>query len=168
MGARIRRPGIEPLRDAAAFQRLLRTPPCIISAHFAIHHLAKREETPDSAANMAVVRQLSTDASPDGGEYVDDQLREAVEVSRHAFAVVVPKRHARRAVTRSLLKREMRAAFAGHVPRLDPGAWLMRLRAGFDRSQYPSAASLALRKVVRTELAHVLEDCATKRSPERR
>ena len=67
---------------------------------------------------------------------------------------VVPKRHARRAVTRTLLKREIRSAAAGAA--LPPGLWVVRLRAGFDRAAFPSAASEALRHAVSGELGILL------------
>ena len=63
---------------------------------------------------------------------------------------VVPKRHARRAVTRTLLKRQIRSAAA--EARLAPGLWVIRLRAGFDRAAFPSAASNALQTAARGEL----------------
>jgi ribonuclease P protein component len=72
----------------------------------------------------------------------------------------VPKRHARRAVTRSLLKRQIRAAAlrrdaAGPAP-LRPGLWVVRLRAPFDRKAFESAASPALRSAARSELDELL------------
>jgi ribonuclease P protein component len=81
-----------------------------------------------------------------------------------ALGLVVPKRHARRAVTRSLLKRQMRAVFARHVARLPAGAWVLRLRAPFERGEYQSAASARLREVVRTELEDVVAACAQERA----
>ncbi len=72
------------------------------------------------------------------------------------LGAVVPKRHARRAVTRSLLKRQMRAAVERHAPRLPAGLWVVRLRAPFDRTAFPSAASTALRAAARDELDVVL------------
>jgi len=67
---------------------------------------------------------------------------------------VVPKRHARRAVTRTLLKRQIRSAAA--QAGLAPGLWVIRLRAGFDRAAFPSAASSALQAVARRELDSLL------------
>jgi ribonuclease P protein component len=83
---------------------------------------------------------------------------------------VVPKRHARRAVTRSLLKRQIRAAFvaqatAASLP-LPAGLWVVRLRAPFDVKQFPSASSEALRAAARDELAQLLLRASTPR-PER-
>ena len=67
---------------------------------------------------------------------------------------VVPKRHARRAVTRTLLKRQIRSVAA--VLALPPGLWVVRLRAAFDRVAFPSAASEALRQTARGELDALL------------
>jgi ribonuclease P protein component len=68
------------------------------------------------------------------------------------LGTVVPKRHAKRSVTRSLLKRQMRAAMARHAERLPPGLWLVRLKAPFLKQQFPSAASDALRAAAGAEL----------------
>lgn len=72
---------------------------------------------------------------------------------------VVPKRHARRAVTRTLLKRQIRAVFAD-LPGLPPGLWVVRLRMPFDRKQFPSASSEALREAARAELLHLVRKLA--------
>lgn len=68
---------------------------------------------------------------------------------------VVPKRHARRAVTRSLIKRQIRAVFADAAGLLPPGLWVVRLRLPVDRKQFPSAASEPLKALVRAELLHL-------------
>jgi len=65
---------------------------------------------------------------------------------------VVPKRHARRAVTRSLLKRQIRSAVERHAHTLASGLWVVRLRAPFDKSRFPSAASDALKRAAAEEL----------------
>jgi ribonuclease P protein component len=70
----------------------------------------------------------------------------------HWLGSVIPKRHARRSVTRSLLKRQIRSAMARHLPALAPGLWLVRLRSPFAPSLFPSAASDALRRAALVEL----------------
>lgn len=76
---------------------------------------------------------------------------------------MVPKRHARRAVTRNLLKRQMRAqlrsalASGAALPR---GLWVLCLKAPFDRARFASAASDALRSAARGELAALLSRAA--------
>jgi ribonuclease P protein component len=69
---------------------------------------------------------------------------------------VVPKRHARRAVTRSLLKRQIRGVFVEHASRLPAGQWLVRLRQPFAKADYVSASSEALRRAAREELDGLL------------
>ena len=76
------------------------------------------------------------------------------------LGVVVPKRHARRAVTRTLLKRQIRAAVGAHAGSMAAGLWVVRLRAEFDRATYPSAASTALQSAARVELDRLFERSA--------
>lgn len=78
------------------------------------------------------------------------------------LGTVVPKRHARRAVTRNLVKRQMRAAVGRHVAALAQGLWVLRLRTPFDRTLYPSATSEALRRAVRAELDQVIQRAAAR------
>lgn len=72
------------------------------------------------------------------------------------LGLVVPKRHAKRAVTRSLLKRQMRERFSAVADRLEAGIWVIRLKAPFDRAAFPSAASDALRSAAAAELRELL------------
>jgi ribonuclease P protein component len=81
------------------------------------------------------------------------------------LGTVLPKRHARRAVTRSLLKRQIRAAVGIHVESLAAGRWVVRLRSSFDRAAYPSAASTALQHDARIELDDLLLRCSQDYSP---
>ena len=68
------------------------------------------------------------------------------------LGLVVPKRHAKRAVTRTLVKRQIRNVAAACAPQLAPGLWVVRQRSPFDPKQYPSAASEALKGAARAEL----------------
>lgn len=68
----------------------------------------------------------------------------------------MPKRLARRAVTRNLLRRQIRAALGRHAGALPGGLWLVRLKAPFDAAQFPSAASRALRAAACHELEGLL------------
>ena len=69
---------------------------------------------------------------------------------------MVPKRHARRAVTRNLIKRLARAVFAAQAERLPRGLWLLRLRAPFAPRDFVSAHSRALAQTVRDELERLV------------
>ena len=68
------------------------------------------------------------------------------------LGLVVPKRHAKRAVTRTLVKRQIRNVAAACAPQLEPGLWVVRQRSPFDPKQFPSAASDALKEAARAEL----------------
>ena len=78
---------------------------------------------------------------------------------------VVPKRHARRAVTRSLIKRQIYAAAERHRDRMAPGLWIVRLRSPFDRAEFRSAASRALLRCARAELDQLLGAAVAQPSP---
>ncbi len=69
---------------------------------------------------------------------------------------VVPKRLARRAVTRNLLKRQIRAAAQRQEAVLPAGLWVVRLRAPFERERFPSARSAALSQAAGVELEQLL------------
>ena len=76
------------------------------------------------------------------------------------LGAVVPKRHARRAVTRSLLKRQIRAVVARRAASLAAGLWVVRLRAPFDRGVFVSAASERLKSTARAELELLVQRVA--------
>ena len=77
---------------------------------------------------------------------------------------VVPKRHARRAVTRNLVKRQIYAAAERVHAGLPGGMWLVRLRQPFAVTAFPSAASQALREAARGELDRLFQKAS--RPPE--
>lgn len=110
-----------------------------------------RPSAPRRAGGAAEPGKLSTGPSNKSPEPVDN------ESSLLWVGAVVPKRHARRAVTRSLLKRQIRGAFERHAAALPGGLWLVRLRAPFAPRDYPSAASAALAGAARVELDQLLE-----------
>ena len=152
-------PSIDLLRRAADFERALRTRPRALSAHFAVHHLAGASPVGIGKPKGALYPKLSTDGAVPSGVPVDDLAGERPEDTHLLLGAVVPKRHARRAVTRSLMKRQIRTAFQAQAGRLASGIWLVRLRAGYDRALYPSATSMALRRAVREELDRLLGGC---------
>lgn len=85
---------------------------------------------------------------------VDDMPQSAA--ATHWLGIVVPKRYARLAATRNLLRRQIRAAVLRHEPGLAGGMWLIRLRAPFARTDYVSATSRALCVAARDELDRLL------------
>ena len=146
------------LVQSADFQRLLATPMRWRSAHFAVHHVASR---PTGSARPVVHPSstgLSTESAPAGDTAVD-KLPDG-----HWLGSVIPKRHAKRSVTRNLLRRQIRAAMGDQLGRLPAGLWLVRLRTPFDRTLFVSAASTALRRAARAELRQLFDRAAARSS----
>ncbi|HEX2540773.1 MAG TPA: ribonuclease P protein component [Caldimonas sp.] len=134
------------------FERVLRVRSRATTAHFAVHHLAALPSAPARARRIRSAPDLSTSQGIRGASPVDDCASEAPQPDGQWLGAVVPKRHARRAVTRSLIKRQIYAAAERHRTELAAGLWVVRLRAPFDRQRFPSAASAALKLGSRTEL----------------
>ena len=68
------------------------------------------------------------------------------------LGAIVPKRWARRAVTRNAVKRQIYTVSLDFEATLPAAAHVVRLRAGFDKSQFHSVTSPALKQAVRAEL----------------
>ena len=107
------------------------------TAHFALHRLV-----------------LSADPAGPG----DPRLPES-QAPRALFGVpvvwlgaLVPKRWARRAVTRNTIKRQIYTVGATFEAQLPRAAHVVRLRTAFDRKQFVSATSDQLKQAVRAEL----------------
>ena len=149
---------IAHLVRSADFERVLRTRTRVNSLHFAVHHVADIPSAPAKSASKAGKSELSTGKVLIEPLLVDDLPRLAPGAVW--LGTVVPKRHARRSVTRSLLKRQIRAAVTGHATTLAGGLWVVRLRAPFDRERFVSAASDELRRAARAELESLLGSAA--------
>ena len=165
-----------PSLKAADFQKALGSRPVSRTAHFVLHALpfakgdgartdaaaaqaapasATELSTSDTAAKEALVDDFALDLSDAGigGSSADPVARQAWRLG-----LVLPKKQARRSVTRSLIRHQAREALRRHAPavlatgRHEVAGWVVRLRAPFDRQQFPSAASDALKAAVRREL----------------
>lgn len=147
------------LVHSADFERLLATPMRSRSAHFAVHHVAGRPSVPASRVVHPVSTELSTVDEPACHQPVDDLA------GRSWLGSVIPKRHARRSVTRNLLRRQIRNVMLQHESQLPGGLWLVRLRSPFAPAQFPSAASKALRHAARDELSQLLTRAAARVDP---
>jgi ribonuclease P protein component len=141
------------------FERVLRCAPRARTQHFAIHHLADRPSRAAKPAD-ATKGELSTGGAPKASVVVDDSVPLLLSSTEMWLGAVVPKRHARRAVTRTMLKRQIRAALSAQAPRLGGGLWVIRLRAPFDKTIFSSATSTALEKAAAAELAQALRHAA--------
>lgn len=140
----------------ADFQRVLAAPQRARTPHFAVHYLAS---VPGLAASAPAQNNLSTELST--VDLLDPKAVDSVPIGAVDSAtgpggcwlgLVIPKRHAKRAVTRNLLKRQVRVVAAACAADWPPGLWVVRLRTPFDRQVFTSPASDSLRDCARGEL----------------
>jgi ribonuclease P protein component len=136
------------LSGPSRFEAVMSVRPCARSAHFMVHFLAAG----------AVKPKLSTARGVEMPQAVDESLEISSESGAVRLGLVVPKRHAKRAVTRNLVKREFREAVDRHLQHLACGDWVLRLRAPIDRKAFISAKSPALAQLLRDEAETVLRD----------
>ena len=128
------------LKTRQQFQAVLACAPLARTEHFVMHRLDL--QTPEQAVASAAAAALPF---PADGLWL---------------GAMVPKRWARRAVTRNLIKRQIYSAAARHAAALPGAAYLVRLRSGFDRLQFKSAASDALRAAVHAEIDRLFSKAA--------
>ena len=135
---------MEHIRHRAQFQWVLAGPPVVKTAHFALHLAA----LDTSGALQAQPEVPARPLFPHLAAWV---------------GTLVPKRWARRAVTRNLMRRQIYAVAAETLAGLPDAALVVRLRSGFDRQQFRSAASDPLKAAVRAELQQLFERLAHRR-----
>ena len=91
------------------------------------------------------------------------QTDEAVERARLFrlqdmwIGAMVPKRWAKRAVTRNAIKRQIYTVSADYSQMLPQAAFVVRLRSGFARTEFVSAVSDQLRQAVRHEIQTLMQ-----------
>jgi ribonuclease P protein component len=126
-----------------ALKALLTAPTAAKTTHFVLQ----------VAADQQTMKKLPTGAAPDRTDSVDNSFFMApMAVLPIGLALVVPKRHAKRAATRNLVKRQMREAVHRRLADWTGRQLLIRQRSSFDPKLFPSATSAALRETVRGEL----------------
>ena len=136
---------MQRLKTRPQFQAALAGGTVSRTPHFALHRLSLSES----------------------GNTADDlQFNAAQTPLFHPQAVwlgaMVPKRWARRAVTRNTIKRQIYAISEQFEVRLPCAAHVVRLRSGFDRKLFISATSPLLKQAVRLELEQLFEHAANK------
>lgn len=100
-----------------------------------------------------------------------DATHESAHAKRALFpvadawlGVLLPKRWARRAVTRNAIRRQIYEAAREKAQQLPQAALVVRLRSEFSRKQFVSATSDALKRAVRAELNQLLDRAAPRAS----
>ncbi len=136
---------LRPLLDRKVFEQGLSSRPLARSAHFSLHHVSPMK------------LHLSTGAIQPVHESVDNPEEGCANtVERSLLGMVVPKRHAARAVTRNAIKRQIRQVAQEQAKHLGPGAWIVRLKAPVAQKRQGPATSSALKTMVREEVLSLL------------
>ena len=185
---------MQRLKTRPQFQAALKGETVARTAHFALHRVALGAQVraqsgvplpvqpemqagealaagpaAEASGGMAAPAAVAVVAAGHGGVATAPVRRALVPPPLFSVADVwlgamVPKRWARRAVTRNAIKRQIYtvgATFEGHLPQ---AAHVVRLRTAFDRKQFVSATSDQLKQAVRAELLQLFGQ-ATKRPP---
>lgn len=118
------------------------------TAHFALHMAPLGLPVPANPSSLSAKQPLAMLAGLAGG----------------CLGVVVPKRWAKRAVTRNTIKRQVFSVSQDFASELPVAAYVVRLRSGFDRSRFPSATSESLKAAVRLELQQLFRDALSRLS----
>ena len=142
---------MQRLKTRPQFQAALSGGTVSRTPHFALHRLSLPESllTGDTSAPQG---------TPTGSN--SDTPAPLFKTQEVWLGAMVPKRWARRAVTRNTIKRQIYAISAQFEVRLPSAAHVVRLRSEFDRRQFISATSPLLKNAVRLELEQLFERAA--------
>ena len=122
------------------------------TVHFALHRVA-----------LPPVEAVQQNApTPGPGSFRPQALFALQDVW---IGALVPKRWAKRAVTRNAIKRQIYNVSAAFESRLPQAAHVVRLRSTFDRQQFASATSDHLKQAVREELQQLFAHVASPAAP---
>jgi ribonuclease P protein component len=125
------------------------------TAHFALHRLAL-----DAGSRVAAAGSANSAPSGPGSLQQMQGPQALFAVPDVWLGAMVPKRWARRAVTRNTIKRQIYSVGATFETRLPQAAHVVRLRTAFDRKQFVSATSDHLKQAVRAELLQLFGHAA--------
>jgi len=131
---------VQRLKTRPQFQATLAGGTVSRTAHFALHRLV-----------WAAQPQVASETAPASGS-APETAQTLFGFPQLWMGAMVPKRWARRAVTRNAIKRQIYTVSTLFEQRLPQAAHVVRLRSGFDRKQFVSASSDALKVAVRNEL----------------
>ena len=135
---------MQRLKTRAQFQAVLAGTTVSRTAHFALHRTGLDTQPPQPA-------------NPGPGSVGPKALFAVMEPW---IGALIPKRWAKRAVTRNAIKRQVYAVSGALEPKLTQAAHVVRLRSAFDRAKFPSASSDALKQAVRSELQQLFARAA--------
>ena len=155
---------MQRLKTRPQFQAALAGKTLARTAHFALHRTALSQPGLVTALGKADRTATSTAAHTSNSSAPNSALFSQPCVW---LGALVPKRWAKRAVTRNTIKRQIYSVSAQFEPQLAAAAHVVRLRSSFDRQQFVSATSDALKTALRAELLDLFgRACAAPNLPD--
>ncbi len=151
---------VQRLRTRSQFQAVLNGTTVARTAHFALHKIAVHEgddlqDQHPQKNNLPLARLLD-----DHAKVVQKTIGTGMTMFSGDDAwigALVPKRWAKRAVTRNAIKRQIYSVSAATESLVGSAAYVVRLRNQFDKKQFPSASSGALKELVSQELVSLFD-----------
>ena len=132
---------MERLKQWSEFQAVMSAGSVARTPHFVLH----QRQLPAKATTGSGFEETPT-------LFVDGVLM---------MGALTPKRWAKRAVTRNLIRRQIHAVAHEFEKGLTPTAYVVRLRATFNLQKFASASSDALKQTVRKELKQLFQYVST-------
>ena len=143
---------MQKLKTRPQFQATMSAGTLARTAHFALHRMV---------LEPAAKKDVAADPRTGPGSNDPQALFGIGAVREQAWlGAMVPKRWARRSVTRHAIKRQIYAVATDYEAALLCASHVVRLRSGFDRKQFVSATSDLLKAAVREELQQLFATAA--------
>jgi len=130
---------VQRLKTRSQFQAVLAGERVAHTTHFVLHRCELNHGDRPSPFGPVVLKDAQTVAT------MQDSW----------IGAMVPKRWAKRAVTRNTIRRQIYSVSSEQTTAGSGSAHVVRLRVGFDRGVFVSATSQALKKLVRQELTQL-------------
>jgi ribonuclease P protein component len=144
---------VQRLKTRPQFQAVLAGGIVARTEHFVLHR-----NRLDASAPLAGQKPLQNDSN--SSNKCGAPSPSLFPVQDVWIGAMVPKRWARRAVTRNAIKRQIYTVSADFLHRYPQAVFLVRLRREFSRKEFSSATSVALKEAVRAEVTDLMQSGA--------
>jgi ribonuclease P protein component len=139
---------VQRLKTRPQFQAVLAGEIVARTEHFVLHRSRL-----DASARRTGQTPLQYDGNGSNQSAAGPSLFDVQDVW---IGAMVPKRWARRAVTRNAIKRQIYTVSADFLHHYPEAVFLVRLRREFSRKEFLSASSVALKEAVRAEVTDLM------------
>jgi ribonuclease P protein component len=151
---------VQRLKTRAQFEAAMAGGTVSRTPHFVLHRAALPAPSAPSEAPASTTGATGAGAVSEAGRPAARARVLFPPGDEPWVGAVLPKRWAKRAVTRNGIRRQIYNVSASFEPRLPASAHVVRLRMEFARKDFPSAWSEALKIAVRGELQQLFEKVA--------